>query len=293
MSTFLKILILFLFSAEIIFAQRSDKYRLFQSQEDSLQNYFKLLTKTQKDEEKKILNQKICETLKTVLANEKSAEYQFDSLQKFISILTSDDEKIRFYNWNIHFENGSFQYVAFLQYFSKKSDKWFYISLKDKSDAITNPEQTILCDTNWFGCLYYQVVTKKYKGKKYYTLLGWDGNDDFTNRKIIDVLTFDEQEKICFGSPIFQVDKKTYKRVIFEFAERTTMALRFEKRKNRIIFDRLTPTDSQFKGQTLMSGVSGLTDALKFSKGKWIYFPDIMMENKPQKEKDKKIIYGP
>ena len=61
-------------------------------------------------------------------------------------------------------------------------------SLTDKSADIKNPENTVGEASKWYGMLYYKIVPVKIKRKKYYTLLGWDGNDKITAKKIIDVL---------------------------------------------------------------------------------------------------------
>ena len=41
---------------------------------------------------------------------------------------------------------------------------------------------------NWYGCLYYDIIPIKVGKEKYYTLLGWDGNNKNTTKKIIDVV---------------------------------------------------------------------------------------------------------
>ena len=40
----------------------------------------------------------------------------------------------------------------------------------------------MLSENSWFGALYYKIIPVV-KNKTYYTLLGWDGNDMFSNKK--------------------------------------------------------------------------------------------------------------
>ena len=51
------------------------------------------------------------------------------------------------------------------------------IPLFDRSDSIFSPADTVLTNETWFGALYYNIYDVKVKGKTYYMLFGWDGND--------------------------------------------------------------------------------------------------------------------
>ena len=45
---------------------------------------------------------------------------------------------------------------------SKKYEQWnTLIELQDKSDEINNPEEVILNQDKWYGCLYYKIISTK------------------------------------------------------------------------------------------------------------------------------------
>ena len=59
-----------------------------------------------------------------------------------------------------------------------------------------------LNNSQWIGALYYSLTPFKRGKKDYYLLLGWDGNDERSNRKIMDVLSI--SKSLTFGAPIFR-----------------------------------------------------------------------------------------
>ena len=63
--------------------------------------------------------------------------------------------------------------------------------------------------------LYYKIIPVIKKNKTYYTLLGWDGNDMFSNKKIIEILEF-KKSKLQFGNSMFVYpNQRTKKRLYF------------------------------------------------------------------------------
>ena len=52
-----------------------------------------------------------------------------------------------------------------------------FFPLYDESDFASVPTDEVRNNKNWIGAIYYQVTMKEYKGRKYYTLFGFDDND--------------------------------------------------------------------------------------------------------------------
>ena len=71
--------------------------------------------------------------------------------------------------------------------------------------------------------MYYEIIPIKVNNKIYYTLLGWDGNDINTTKKIIDVLKFTPDSPPTFGANIFNQEEK---RIITEYNSRSTISLK-------------------------------------------------------------------
>jgi hypothetical protein len=211
-----------------------------------------------------------------------SETYPFDSLKE-IGIISSPDNLVRIVNWNLPLRDGTHQYFGYIQAFSTKLKKWQLFKLNDCSSTIKNSENYTSDHQKWFGMLYYKIIPVKHKKKKYYTLLAWDGNDKLTSKKIIDVLTFNADGTPHFGADVFKLEKKTVKRVVFEYSAQAVMSLKYNEDKKLIVFDHLAPSQSKLEGQFQYYGPDFSFDALNFSKGKWIYIPDIDARNNRNK----------
>jgi hypothetical protein len=236
------------------------------------------------DIEKTYLNDTIQKLFFQTLIISNSLSYPFDSL-KHIGKLYSNDKKIRVITWNTKFKDGSFKYYGFVQFYNQKKNTVITSILIDKSDSITNPENVILSNTNWFGVLYYQMHEYTDGGKKYYVLFGWDGNSYYTNKKIIDILSFNNSGKPIFGKSVFKTEKKTQKRMIFEHSLKTSMTCKFNKDIDAIVFDHLSPPKPSQKGQYQFYGPDGSYDGFRLEKGKWIFVSDIYVTNPKTKKK--------
>ncbi len=252
-------------------------------QEDTLRIYFDSLAKQSDDSVKFQLNNQILETFKRVLFDNKSFDYIFTL--SHIGILKSPDNIFRIYNWNIALNDGTYKYYGFIQYFYKKEKKNIIYELFDKSDEIKNPQTAQLTNLNWFGALYYEIILKKSGKHQYYTLLGWDGNNDFSKKKLIDVLYFTNKGKPYFGKNIFIINKKKKTRIIFEYSYLSTMTLRYNDNLKMIVFDHLEPSKPSLKGQYQYYGTDFSYDGLYYKKGKWIMQQHIDVRNPKKKKK--------
>lgn len=236
------------------------------------------------DSEKVNLNDSILGTFREVLDNPSSFTYPFHQLSN-CGIITSEDKRLRIINWNLKFSDGSFKYYGFIQYYLEDKDKIVTHELVDLSDSIIDPEHASLYPYNWYGALYYHIISYKEGGKYYYVLLGWDGNSYLTNKKIVDVLTFSSSGKAYFGKPVFLVEKERKKRIIFEHALRVSMLLRYDEKAGAIVFDHLSPAKPSQKGQYQFYGPDGSYDGLVYEKGKWVFVSDFYVTNPKVKHK--------
>jgi len=238
------------------------------------------------DSEKIALNDTIQKLFYNLLSEENSFNNKFDSL-KHIGELVSKDNLCRIITWNLKFSDGSFKYYGFIQYNNEKRNSMQTYLLADKSDSVTNPETAVLSYFSWYGALYYDMYNYDFKGKNYYILFGWDGNNYYTNKKIIEVLTFNNNSKPTFGKPVFKIGNKVQKRMIFEFSIKATMTCKFNETVNAIVFDHISPESKLKTGQYQFYGPDGTFDGLRLEKGKWVLVPDIYVTN-PKAKKIKK-----
>ena len=278
-----KIFFLTLFSILTIsvFSQKVSK-QLIAEYEDTLKVMAHTIMNGESQTVKTEANNAFISTLQEVLQFERSFNYPFDSL-KTISIRTSSDSKIRIYTWLLRKDNGNYQYFGFVHYKNKSKKRYEIITLNDNSENIRRPENEQLDNNNWYGALYYDIIYIKKKGRKYYTLLGWDGNNDISTKKIIDVMYFSGREKIKFGASIFKKGKTTTKRFIIEYNATSTISVKYEEKEKKIIFDHLIPMRKDLEGLHEYYIPDGTYNAMKYTNGKWEFKNDVAANNPSSK----------
>ena len=291
-----KVVFLFtiLFSICAFAQEKTSDNKVFDSYRDSLRSICKKLYSSKNNSEKQKHNQTLLKTFELALTTNNSFDYTFDSLPD-IKILLSPDKTFKLFNWSIENDDKTQEYFGFIQekfikinktgLFKKTTSETIQLyQLIDKSKDIKKPENYVSDNKKWFGMWYYKIILKKSKSKTYYTLLGWDGNDKFSSKKIIDVLTFDYYGVPHFGADIFVMEKKYPKRVIFEYAATCTMSLKYNEHKDSIVFDHLAPTEPQLEGQYQYYCGDMSYDGFGFKNGNWNYGMDVNAVN----EKDSK-----
>lgn len=266
-----------------------------QKAEDSLKVLGKEILYGISDTVKMEASQIFTKMLKEALDSDPQRDYPFDSLQTIAKIIP-DDKSFRLFNWNMPFDNGTFRFFGLLQY--EYEGKNMVVELTDSSSTLSLPEKSIVSAENWFGALYYQVIAKTENNNTLYTLLGWDGNHPLTNRKVIEILTF-EDGKPEFGKKIFpDFSDGNNARILFEYSKQASLSLKFEEQtywikkqqgkkvvnksyeEEMIVFDHLTPMDPSLEGQFRFYVPSGdVYDAFRYKDGNWLFMEDIDAKN--------------
>jgi len=282
------ILTFLMFFSFSVFAQNKN-VQIIDNKQDSIKNFmFKIISLESADDKLKY-GDTITNIFRSALKYDESWDYEFDSLTNFVSILKSDDNKVKIYTWSIFFDDGTFKYYGFVQTKDKENGLFF---LDDKSDNIANVENKKLDHNEWFGAIYYKILGVKDGNKTSYTLLGWDGNTNLSQKKLIEGLSFNKKGEPEFGSS-FEIEKKRTNRVIFEYNKQANMILRYDEKYKMIIFDHLSPSEYEYTGLPQYYGPDFSYDALFFEKGKWNYLSDVDVRNpKKDKKEAKKLRYG-
>lgn len=206
------------------------------------------------------------ETLKTALQIPNSFDYDFDLL-KTVSSITSEDDKFRVFTWNLLLDSGKYMYFGAIQ--MNNPDSLELYGLYDSSDYNRNVIYGQFDNRHWMGVLIYQIHHYRWKKKDYYITFGWDGQDAKTNRKVIDVMWFDDEGKPNFGEEIFDFDGDLQSRIIFDFNDRAAMLCRYDDHEEAIVFANLVPINPLMKGVYQNYVPDGTYDYLRFEKGVW------------------------
>jgi len=254
--------------------------------EESIQQRFSEILDNKNDSLAIRLHLQIEDILAETLVIPEAYHHKFDSLM-MIGKIYAPHKNFRIFNWNHSSLDGTYRYFALIVIPGKKGEHNKVIRLTETRDSIARPDQQILSVDQWLGCLYYKITPKKRgkDGKDYYALLGVDMHNLKTKKKIIEILSLDENKNPQLGAPIIQLNKWTKHRVIFEFSAQQNMYLEYNRCKRRIEMDHLAPPMPYLLGRYEYYEPDQFRDALKFKRGQWKHLKDI---EKPKDEKVKK-----
>ncbi len=243
--------------------------------EKELASNFELLLKADTDSLKLSICGDIEDQFLELLSNEESFVYPFSGLAN-MGKLTSPDELLRIFNWNCVLSDGTYRYFGILQIKEKKAIR--VEKLVDSTADTDMMKQYSI--SNWGGALYYQIIPIKQKGSRSYFLLGWDGNNYQTSKKLIEILNIDSEGKLSFGSPVILWRGKVLNRVVFEYAKQARMTIQYEEKAKRFVFDHLAPSKPMYQNQFEYYGPDFSYDALEYRKGKWVLVENVDVRNK-------------
>ena len=291
----------------------------FQARIDSINAMSEIIAKPFNDIVKFTNNELITEALYSLMIEKESINYNFDGL-KSISCITPADKSFRLFTWSFPREDGFFENCGLIQCYDKRKKRFFVLQLKDLSSKLSGAEFLKLEGDQWYGSLYYHMIEFELNKKPYYILLGWNGNSPFTQKKVIEILSFKSNGMPIWGASLLKKHEKgKIFRLIFEYSKKTTMLLKYDKqsynvktkkkdpitkkpilktiKSNMIIFDRLAPLNEYMKGvYEYYVPESDVFDAFVLNDGRWYFFADVDARNpdrKIPKNLRKKIKEGP
>ncbi len=286
-------LIFFVAGYTSIFAQRilpADE-RFLHKKEDSLKVTGLKIVQGRSPADRLFADSAFTRIFVRALKTKQSFYFPFDSVVN-ISKLYAPDSAFRIYTWQMQInENIIRQHGAIQMKTDDGSLKIF--PLIDKSDVTQNMADSVANNNGWMGAVYYKIIQKKYNNKNYYTLLGFDENNIRSDKKIMDILTF-ENEKPRFGNNIFVMDdnssyKKNAARFIIEFKKEAVTRLTYDADLDVVLFDELvSETNEPKKKYTLIP--DGEFEGFKWQDGKWVHSKQIFDGPPPVKYISPKLI---
>lgn len=246
------------------------------------------------DNERYLASEQAVGELTAALDEEGSERWKWQ-LPTVASVLASPDGQLRIFTWAVVRDNGEFECFGAVQFYNDREEEYQYLLLNDKSEEIMNREESVLSASNWFGAVYQDIIQTSHAGKTYYTLLGWNGVDNLTERKIIEPVVL-RGGVPQFGAPLFRRERNL-RRVVLEYRNDAMVNLSYEeqfveevqrdrvkvkgsnryrtveKRKQHkekmIIFDEVEPQIAGMEGLFQYYVPSGLELAYAFVDGKW------------------------
>ncbi len=282
-----KLLLFFVFgiSTHFIFAQRikNEDQRLLQKKEDSLKKYslrlIQGITATDRFNADSIFTKMFVRALIT----KNSFYYPFDSLET-ISKIYAPDSSFKIFTWQMVINENMVRQHGAIQMKTNDGNLKLY-PLIDKSDITINLADTFANNKGWIGAVYYNIIQTKSGNRNYYTLLGYDENNIRSNRKIIEVLNFSNDEP-AFGGRLFSFEedsviKPTVSRYIMEYKKNAGARLAYDEDLSLIIFEHLeSETNEPNKKWTYIP--DGDYEGFKWKNGKWIHVDKVFNQVTPE-----------
>ena len=273
------VLLLFLFFiSSLSFAQGIGKAELkvLMQKEDSLKEYAAKIIQGINADNRFNADSMFTRILVRALKTRNSFHYPFDSLQT-VSVLYSPDSVFRIFTWQLVINENVIRQHGAIQIKTYDGSLKLY-PLIDKSDVTTNVQDTIGNNFGWIGAIYYKIILKKSSNQNYYTLLGFDENNISSSRKIIEVLSFVNDEPV-FGGRYFSYEddavfKTSQSRYIMEYKKEAGPRLNYDKELDIIVVEHLVSESNEPKKKWTLIG-DGDYEGFKWKNGKWVHVEKI------------------
>jgi hypothetical protein len=216
-------------------------------------------------------------TLVRTLQVKNSFYYPLDSVIG-ISKLYAPDSTFRIFTWALSFDDHYSRQRGAIQ-FRTPDGSLKLTPLSDISEFTERPLDSVRSRNNWIGAVYYNIIKTEYNNKNYYTLFGIDYHSVRSNKKWIDVLTFDQNNQPVFGGPLFTFERDSVKKPVqhryaIEYKKDAGALVNYIEEEGMILVDHLiSESDEPDKPYTFIP--DGDYEGFKWEKGKWVHIDKV------------------
>jgi len=200
--------------------------------------------------------------------------YAFDSIQN-ISKLYAPDSTFRILTWQVMKDLSYYRQRGAIQMRTANGSLRLF-PLFDYSDFTKYPVDSVRDTKKWIGAIYYKIILKTVNNKKYYTLLGLDENNARSDKKWIEVLTFDAAGTPQFGGRFFSYPNDDTKppqpafRFCLEYKKDAGVRMNYDPKYDMIIFDHLI-NESPDNNNKYTLIPYGDYEGFRWINGRWTY----------------------
>lgn len=253
-----------------------------QSREDSLKIYADSMINAINPGKRFLSDSNFVRMLVRALRVPNSFEYSFDSLQT-ISRIYAPDSSFRIFTWQLKKDEYFYYQKGAIQMRTNDGSLRLF-PLFDASMFTAKPIDSVRSRNNWIGAIYYKVIQKTWQGKNYYTLLGFDGFTVGSNRKWMEVLTFNERTgEPQFGGPFFKLKhdtsskEQTLHRFVIEYKKEASTTFNYNTELDMVIVDHLiSETEEPHRPETYIP--DGDFEGFQWKQGIWVHVPKVFTE---------------
>ncbi|MCU0328536.1 MAG: hypothetical protein MUE53_06050, partial [Chitinophagales bacterium] len=145
----------------------------------------------------------LIKTLKTALKIPNSFYHDFSDTIPGMIELRSPDNRFKMFTIQLEGRNTQYRHFGAIQFASSELK---FLPLIDYSDTFDLTPQIPLNQKNWYGSLYYKAIPKQIGKKTIYFLLGYDKNNYFSSKKIVEPLEIISEREVLFGGLYFNLN---------------------------------------------------------------------------------------
>jgi hypothetical protein len=259
---------LILFAWSISFASNAQDRNDFYQIEKDLAYHSDIMVNASKSDHRIRAHDDFYRDLKDALDLDASFAYPFDSLY-WVSQIAPEDGSFRMFTWQLKHSDDKVIYFGILQMQDGK-----LIELTDSRPFLSSSEFADFSNDLWYGAIYYEIETYKYRSKPVYLLLGFNLMDSETNIKVAEMMQI-EDDRVIFGLPIFHTSEKgsgeVKKRIILEYSDSAVARILMDREKNQINYDHLITIFTEGPGIGPTRVPDGSYEAYEWKKGKWVH----------------------
>lgn len=297
-------ILLIIVSSLCVLAQSEEDFRFW---EDSLKKLRAEVMRAPTEELRLSLNEDFMNLLESILMEDNSFDFGWDSTTSF-SVVKSPDHVFKIFTWFVVKDDFNYENFGFIHVYNQNRQKYILYPLYDRKNTLSYPEYEIADINQWYGANYYKIIPLTDKKTTYYTLLGWNGNDLFTNEKVIEILQFDlnSNSPVIFGAKVFKGYTSKVARVILKYSKNASLSLKYENQRynvntgkkdpktkkwiydtksaNMIVFDELiNPEYGMPNIPAFMVPESSLNQGFIAENGKWVFITGVIGRNPDRK----------
>jgi hypothetical protein len=247
----------------------------FKKREDSLQKFASQIVFANEPEQRFRSDSIFVRMLVRTLKLKNSFYYSFDSLPT-ISKLYSPDSVFRIFTWQLKKDEYTYLQRGAIQ-MRTADGSLKLVGLHDVSMFTSKPTDSIRTANNWIGAIYYRIIAKTYDGKKIYTLLGFDDFTINSNKKWMEILTFNNNGEPVFGGPYISFREDSVKknqatsfRFNIQYKKEASTTFNYDPEMDMIVYDHLI-SETEEPGRKESYIPDGDFEGFKWKDGQWVH----------------------
>ncbi len=226
----------------------------------------------------------------TMLNTPGSYEHSFESL-KWISKVSSADNKFRIFSWIVADENIVSKTYGYIQFADGR-----VVTLEDSGEMTADLEYEQNDASTWFGALYYHIMPFTQGSQTDYILFGYRQYAKYDKVKVLDVLSI-EGDEITFGKELFvrkiedsRDEVKT--RLVITYSSDSNVTLNYNESMGMIVHDHLISRMGRIEGQGPTQVPDGSFVGYKQEEDSWVYVDKIFNQTSETAPRPQPVLGG-